>query len=511
MIGATERFALNQTGIRGLSARLGGFLTGQGQTEQEAARLRLTMETLLRRVSERNGSGTDCALTLGHRMGRVYIRVDYPGRPFDPTVVGREDEGELWSARLLTGLGLVPDWSWRRDVNRLVLRPRRRERGMFAVSLVALALALALGAAGGMLPAGWAQAADRTVLTPLLTAYSGILRAFAGTLLFFSVAAGICGAGDTAAFAPGGRRMIVRFLRSTFLWSAAGAAAMAALGGLRFGGVFPVAASGGPMTDLLTPFLRGDAVRIAFLAAVCGAALLLLGGRAARVREWMEQCASVCSAVMEGLCRLAPLGAFAALLRGMWRHGFSAAAALWEPLALFLPCALALLLCKLTAAALALRTSPLRLLKRIAPPLPTAFLTGSSDAAFGETMDNCENVLHLPHEPMLMGLSVGNRLCAPAFALCYGAAAVGLAATGGAAVDALWLAALALLGALFAMVSPGAPGALLGCFSLLLARLGLPAEGFALMAALHVIFGPLCAAVSTAYLQLELMMQNKKR
>ena len=511
MIGPTERFTLNQAGVRGLSGRLGRFLAEQGQTEQEAARLRLTMETLLRRVSERVGYGTDCALTLGRRVGRVYIRVDYPGKPFDPTVVGREDEGELWSARLLTELGLVPEWSWRRDVNRLVLRPRGRERGMFAASLAALALALALGAAGGRLPAGWTQAAERIALTPLLTAYSGVLRAFAGALAVFSVAAGICGAGDTAAFAPGGKRMIVRFLLATVLWPAAGTAAMAALAGLRFDGAFPAAASGKPLTDVLTPFLRGDAVQIAFLAAVCGAALLLLGGRAARVREWTEQCASVCSAVMEGFCRLAPLAGFAALLRGMWRHGFSGLAALWKPLALFSACALVLLLCKLAAAALALRTNPARLLKRIAAPLSTAFLAGSSAAAFGETMDNCENVLRLPHGPMLMGLSVGNRLCAPAFALCYSAAAVFLAAETGAETGALWLSELALLGVLFAMVSPGAPGALLGCFGLLLTSLGLPAEDFALMAVLNVLLGPLSAAVSTAYLQLELMTQEKTR
>lgn len=509
MIGPTERFTLNRAGVHGLSARLGRFLTEQGQTEQEAARLRLTMETLLRRVGERCGYGTDCALTLGRRMGRVYIRVDYPGKPFDPTVVGREDEGELWSARLLTELGLVPEWSWRRDVNRLVLRPRGRERGMLAFSLAALALALALGAAESLLPVGWARAAERMALTPLLTAYADVLRAFAGALLFFSVAAGTCGAGDTAAFAPNGRRMIVRFLLATFLWSAAGTAAMAALGGLRFGGAF--ADMGEPMTDLLTPFLRGDAVQIAVLAAVCGAALLLLGGRAARVREWTEQCASVCSAVMEGLCRLAPLAAFAALLREIWRDGFSGLAALREPLVLFLLCALALLLGKLTVAALTLRTSPPALLKRILPPLATAFSAGSSAAAFGETMDNCENELRLSHESVLMGLSVGNRLCAPAFAFSYGAAAVCLAAASGADMGVLGLTALALLSALFAMVSPGAPGALLGCFSLLLTRLGLPAEGFALMAVLNVLLGPLSAAVSTAYLQLELMMQERKR
>lgn len=511
MIGPTERFTLNQAGVRELSVRIGRFLDGQGQTEQEAARLRLTMETLLRRVGERLGYGTDCALTLGRRLGRVYIRVDYPGKPFDPTVVGREDEGELWSARLLTELGLVPEWSWRRDVNRLVLRPRRRERGMFAVSIAALALALALGAADGALPAGWAQAADRIVLTPLLTAYAGVLRAFAEALLFFSLAAGICGVGDTAAFAPGGKRRIVRFLLATVLWSAAGTAAMAALGGLRFDGWAPAAVSGGPPADLFTPFSRGDAAQIAFLAAVYGAALLLLGGRAARVREWTEQCASVCAAVMEGFCRLAPLAALAALLRETWRQGFSGLAAFGKPLALFLPCALVLLLCKLTAAAVSLRTNPLRLLKRIAPPLSTAFLAGSAAAAFGETMDNCENVLRLPHEPMLLGLSIGNRLCAPAFALCYSAAAVSLAAETGAETGMLWLAALALLGAVFAMVSPGAPGALLGCFGLLLTDLGLPAEGFALLAVGNVFLGPLSAAVSTAYLQLELMMQEKKR
>lgn len=511
-MGDTEHLTLNERGIRDASARITRFLTAQKLTEQETARLRLTMEVLLRRVGERFGAGADCALTLRRRFGRAELRADYPGKPFDPTVVGRESEGELWSAQLLTELGLVPEWSWRRGMNRLLLRPRVSSRAAFFASLAALALGAALGMLGGALPEGWTRTLDGAVLTPLLAAFSGVLNVFAPLLLFFAAASLVCGAGDTAAFAPGGKRLLARFLTRTAAWALLGTAAMAALGGIFPGasGLSAAPASSGP-PDLRALLLHGDAVCAALFGAMCGAGMLLLGGRAARVREWAEQCAGLFSAIMEALCRLTPLAALAAAARALWRGETAFLTTLWYPLALFALCAFALLLVKLTATALTLRQSPFRLLARIFPPLPAAFFSASAAAAFGETMDNCENSLRIPHEPMLMGLSVGSRLCAPVSALVYSAAAIFLMAGGGMTPGAAQLATLALLGALLAMAAPAAPWMTAGFYGLLAARLGLPADGFAAMAILSVLFAPLAAACSVAYLQMELLAQTKKQ
>lgn len=510
MNGGTDRYTLDGAGVRDASERIERFLRAQDLAAQETVRLRLTMETLLRRIGERFGRDAACELSLGRRMGRVYIRLDYPGKSFDPTVVGRESEGELWSAQLLTELGLVPEWSWRRGMNRLVLRPRGRGRGVFAVSIGALALAALLGALGGSLPAEWTQCIDGAALSPLIEGLYGLMNAFAPLLLFFSGIALICGAGDTAAFAPTGKRRITRFLARTCFWTLFGAAASAALRGVfpaEWRGAFPTALPG----NALTPFLRGDAVYLAVLAAICGAGTLLLGGRAARVREWAEQCASLFAAIMEGLCRLMPLAAFAAVLRGVWRSETESLTALWRPLAWFALCGLAVLLVKLTATAVALRQNPFRLLARIFPPLPDAFLSASSAAAFGVTMDNCENVLRLSHASTLLALPVGSRLCVPYKALCCGAVALFLAGNGGVPVTAAWLAALALLAAVFALVSPAVPGMTAGFYGLLATRLGLPTDGFAAAAILCVLLDPLCAALSSAYVQLELLAQEKRK
>lgn len=509
MTGSTQRHPANEEGIAEAAERVERFLTEQGLGEREVRRLCLTVKTLLRRIGERLGRATPCDLALGRRLGRAFICISYPGEAFDPTVTGREDEGNIWSERLLAELGLVPEWSRRRGVNRLTLCPRARGRGVWLTHFGALLLAALLCF---VLPAPWLDAAERWVLTPFRELLCRVWGALGGALVFFSTVALVCGVGDTLLLGRSARRMLARFMGFTLLWTAFGTAAFSLLlpdraapraaWGERLWGALAALIPGDPVS----PFVKGSAAQLLLLALVTGLALTMLGGRSGRLREWTEQCARLLRALTQGVCRLTPLLLFCAA-PPLFRSA-AALRELWRPIVLFVLLALAAVTIKLLLACGARGDDPTRLLMALRPSIRTAFLSGAADAAFGAALDECENDLRIPHERLLLELPVGNTLCVPFAALCVPTMLLCLARSGGVAIDGWQLAALSLLGALLTLVLPHVPGARLIGFWMLLRTAAPSAEGFALMAVLCLLFDMLSAALDSSYLPLELLCQS---
>lgn len=499
-----EQFTLNRAGVEEISERVERFLARQGMEAREIERMRLTVETLLRRVSEELGWATPCELTLGSRMGRARIRLCYPGKAFDPTLVGREGEGEAWSAQLLTDAGFVPSWSWRHGNNSLLLEPPAGKSCVWPGSLIAAALALA---AGAFLPAKPLSALCRFVSKPLLDAAWGVFTALAPLTVFLSAVAVICGTGDTLSSGEPGRRMVRRFLERTGGWTLLGTAGAAALClpalprpdedvSALLTGLFP--------RDLLSPFLRGELPPLLFLGVLFGAAVHTAGGRGARVRELAEQGSVVCERAAAYVFRLTPLLVFAAVTT-LAARGMAAVLALWRPIAAFALCALVILAVKLTAVCVRCGRGVGETVKSLWPAFRAAFCTASSSSALGRTMDSCENELDVPHDLVLGGLSVGTVLCAPFAGLCFSAALVCLAANAGALPGIGELVLFAVLSAALAVALPKRRGALLLGFCLLTRQ----PDGLAAMVVLNVFLDPLATAFSNAYLQLELTAQSE--
>ena len=506
---AAEHYTANNADIETMLGRTESFLAGQGLERRETERIRLTLDMLLRRISEQLGWGTRCTLRLCRRMGRARIELRYGGKAFDPTLIGRESALDAWSAALLTDVGLVPLWSWRRGVNCLVLEPLSRTASVWPAQLIAAALALASAL---LLPGKWALALERCVFLPLLDGFFAILGAIAPILFFCALAALVCGAGEACAPGRPGRTLAGRFLTRTLLWTALGTAALAAL-------CFPICApAGGARTlallasllprDPITPFLHGEAAQLTLLGLLCGAAVYALGVRAGRVRELAEQGAAVCGRVGEYVLALSPLLTFAAAGRLSMR-GAAELAALWRPLAGFVLCALVMLTCKIAALCLRHGQNAAEVLKKLWPAFCAALSTASSAAAFGKAMDTCENELYVPHDLVLNGLSVGRRLCVPLTALCFPPAALYLAARAGETLGAAEAALLVLMSAALALALPPLRGALLLGAPLLLGNRG--ADGLAVAAVLNVVLDPLATACAGAYLHMELAARAKRK
>ena len=519
MIRTTEYRMLRGADIDAITEQIEHFLTEQQVSWEDTLRLRLTMEELLLRVRDQRGRDTPCALTLGRRFGRAYVQLSYVGEAYDPTSVYRESEGEAWSAQLLANLGAVPSWSWKRGVNRLLLHPPRSGHSSFLLLGIAVAAALALGFLGNLLPEAWREAAVTLALSPLFGAYLGAMGTFVGLMIFFSVVCGICGIGDTSAFERMGKVVLGRFIGLTTLWSALGCVAASLCFSLNYGG----AGQGGSRfvqilellysivpRDPVSPFLNGDFKQIIFLSAVVGVILLALGGQAERVRELAEQCNLLVLAIMERICRLVPLFVFITLLRQIWTGSFDSLLRAWKPLAVFVVGGLLIVAIKLLLTGFKLKVSVKKLFRVLWPTFLVALSTSSSAAVFGRTMDSCEKELGVSHKLVLIGLPIGNILCMPVATLCFSSVLLYLAESYAVAVSAGWLVMLILIDAILCMAMPPIPGAFLTCFSIMLAQLGIPMDGLAVMAALNVFLDAACTAYCNAYMHLELAMQAEQ-
>lgn len=511
---------LRGTDIDAIARHIEQFLTEQELPRRDVLRLRLTMEELLLRIRDVRGRNTECVLALGTRLGRPRIRLSYAGEAFDPTVKFRESDGEAWSEQLLASLGVLPAWSWRRGVNRLVLHPPRKPVNRFAQLSIAIVLAVLLGLACSAADASWLDSVSTLVLTPLSDAFLGAMGTFVGLMIFFSVVCGICGIGDTSGFERIGRVVLRRFIGLTLLWSAIGGIVLSTLSySLHFG---PAVTGDAVMDTVLrqiysiiprdpvSPFLNGDSRQILFLAFLCGAVLLSLGDQAGRLRETAIQCNLLLTSIMERICGLIPLFVFITLLLQFRKHSLSGVLRMWKPLVVYLLGSTVILSIKLLLTCLKLGVDFRMLFRIIKPAYLLALSTASPAAVFGMTMDNCENKLGISHKLVLVSLPIGNILCAPMDTLCFSAVALYLAETSGIPVDAEWIVTLILFNAVLCLTLPPIPGAYLTCFGILLAQLGLPMEGLAVMAVLNVFLDSLGTASENAYLHMELAMQAKK-
>ncbi len=507
----SRTFPLDASGIDAAAKELAGFFAAHRVEKRAVLRARLGMEELLLSVAEHEGAPKECTLTLGTWLGGVFAEVRYDGAAIDPTTA--EDE---WSAQLLANLRLTPMWSWRGGVNTLRLRVQRTSgRADLLHLLLAVAGAVALGLLGGILPASFTSGVSELLLLPVFNAFIGLISAFAGPLILFTVTSGVFGIGDARLLQKAGGVMFSRYTLNTFACSLAATLLAARL--------FPLAAapSGGESqlagisqmffdvlpSNLIAPFLEGNMMQIIVLALFLGVVLLTLRERVGTVARFVEEGSWVLQAMMGQLCRLIPLFVFVSLLRMIWSGGGAQFLGLWKPILLYL----ALLVC---AAAAALVTTALRvkapvglLLRKVTPQLVIAFTTASSMAAYETSVENSEKKMGVDKHFAAVGSAIGSVVFMPSSALALALFSIYLAQFYGVAADLSWYVQACLLATVLAIAAPPTAGAALTVNTIMLAQLGVPAEGLLMVAAASTVLDFFDTAGNVAMRDLELVKQ----
>ena len=514
----SERFdyTLANTAIDEISERIGDFLAGQKTAEKDRLRIRLSLEDILLNWQGRFGDCAECRLCYGCQLGRPFLSLEVPGDPFDP-LPQEEDEFGGWSGRMLGGMGLSPVYTYAGGRNRVVLKLKKARKSPLRSVALAAALGAAAGCLGTYLPTGTLTALMDSVTDPLYNAFFGILDTLAGPLVFFAVAWGFYGVGDISTLSRVGKQMLLRFLGFQTAALAFTAVLSALCFDLRFAagegvfllrGVVQTLLSLFP-TDVVTPFMRNDSMQIILLASLVGGALLILGDRARRVAEFIEQANGVTQLLMELMGTLLPLFIFLVVSRMFWTGSFGAMARAWRAMAVYLVAAALMLAASLTAAARKCGVSPGLLARKCFETFWTALKSVSSSASFDAAMRCCEERLGLESRFAGFGIPLGTVFFTPASGCYFLVVCVCMASAFQVEVSLSWMILAALLSGVLGVAAPPVPGGALACYTVMFLQLGIPGEALAAALTADVLFDVIATACDMTLLELELLRQGQ--
>ncbi len=511
-----KEYVLNADGIDQISMDLQQVLTDQGLDRREALRIRLTIEELMLRVMEFNrGEPVPAVLTVGRRFGTRTLFLTYGGASFDPTQTGEE---ETWGGRILQNLGLNPTWSWRKGENRLrvPVSLKRKNSDLFAL-LGALVLAVVLGQLGQELPEATLTTITDVLLTPVFDAFLGLLTTFAGLMIFLTVSSGVFGIGDTASLNRVGKVMFPRFLLGVLAISAvsvlvprpflsltteggaAGASQSREISAMIFG-ILP--------KNPVQPFLDGNAMQIVALAVFTGVVLLMLGEQTRHVNRIIEECGVLVQNMLRIVCKLIPLFVFVSLLRMIWSGAAGMLGGMWKPALMTVALNVLVSAVLLILAGIRGKASPWGIFRKIVPPMVIAFSTASCMAAYPTAIDVGERKLGIRRGLLDVGFPIGIVIYMPFVAIYFAALSLYLAEQYHVVVSVSWLIMAILICAILAMAVPPVPGAMLTCYGILLAQLGIPPEGLLVATTLEIVMNNLSSGFIILHLSAEMILQG---
>lgn len=510
----TQEYKLNNAGIAEMVEDVRTALRDEKVERNSSLRILLTLEELLLRIQESGAAPDVCEISVGKRFGRTILLLRWRAEAFDPTSSAEEDG---WSFQILSNLGLAPTWSYRGGVNTVKLRPPKgASPGRIVYLLGAVVLAAVLGAAGQALPDALISGVSEYLLTPVFKAFIGLLNTFAGLLIFLTVAAGVFGIGDTASLDRIGKTMFPRYILSAFIVSAATLAVTRPFFHLRAAEAVSGSSQLGEISEMLfnilpsnlvRPFLDGNTLQIIVLAAFTGVVLLILGEQTRHVDQLIEELGSVLRMMMEQVCKLIPLFVFVSLLRQIWSGTVGQLLSLWKPFCLFALVNVLMIAALVLMAGARTKTSIALLLRKVFPSFLVAFTTASSMAAYSTGVDACTKRLGIDRRLIDFGFPIGIVIYMPSGVTTFALLSGYLAEVYDVEVNLSWFIMAGILAAVLSIAIPPTPGAMLTCYGILMAQLGIPAEGLLLAATLDVVLDFFMTGIDILTLELELVCQ----
>ncbi len=509
----SEKFNLSEQTIDEVSEICVQTLSEAGADKKDIIRLRLSLEEILG-VWLASLRGALVHVDCGKRFGRAFLKISVDGPVMD---AWEDNEAFMLSSHMLSQAGLSFTYSYKNGKNCLICNPRKKKSSMGQVALLLAAVFLAafLGAAARRFPE--IQTAALAVTQPLFDMILGALRAVSSPLVFLAVCCGILSIGDLTVVGKIGRKLILRMIAGTF----ALAVVMALAGSL----LFPVAAGAGNEisgnfsaiyqmvleivpSDIVSPFLNGNALQLVFLGICVGAALLILGERVSAAQNILMQVNEAVQFLMIALGKIIPLFVFLSLFNIMLSDFDSGFSSVLKVFAIVVPGCFLLTLFYVFMAAVRLKVGPVLLMKKMLPTYLIALTTASSAAALATNLETCVKELGIPKKVADFAIPLGQVLYKPGFVVGLFTLALCMAESYGIPITPLFLFMSILTVGLLSMALPPIPGGALSVFTVMFAQLGIPEGALALAVAVNAILDFFMTAAGVACLQVQVALAS---
>ena len=510
-------YLLDEAGVDHISGVLQTWMAQEKVPERSALRSRLAMESILENLCIHYDRKLVVSAAGKKQIGGRVFTVRYGDAPYNPLEEVGENESYEWTNQILSNIGLMPAWSFRRGRNELSLKLPRNKLRSEAWLVIAFLAAVILGFLQPALPPALTDVIGNFVLNSVATVFLHLLGTFAGLVVFLSVINGICGAGGAAEFSKRGKLLILR----NIIWSFIGAAFCAvcmipffrfqtglAGGESQFGTVLNLVLQIVP-SDPVSPFMNGNTLQIVFVSILVGVVIVALGTKAEKVRDLAVQANSVVMEVIEIICKLLPLYIFCSLTVLFWENGISTFASIWKPLLLCAVFSGVMMLFKLLIVNVRCQVSFGKLLRKVFRGFLIGLTTASSAAAYGVIME--ENERELGIDPQLSGFGYPIEMILSNSTKAGGFVAIVyfLAEYDGTVVNPMWFVTTWLLITILSFSMPPVTGGTLICLGILLAQCNISASCLGIAGTLALVGDFFMTCTRIVISQMELVLEAK--
>lgn len=509
-----EEFILSTETIDRVSQLFGEALEEAGTDKRDILRIRLSLEDILGMWMKKLENNA-VQYKMVQRFGRLSASVCVEGTQVSPD---EDEQGFLFSSRLLAQAGLALEYSYKNGKNYLICGPlKKAQTGQMTNLLFAILAAFLIGGIVKTLPEG-AQNIVLEIVNPVFQTILNILRAISSPMIFLAVCWGIISIGDLSAVGKIGKKLIIRMIAGTFAVGSVFALLAspffkivwgkneAVLGG--FTDIYTMILDIVP-PDIVSPFLNGNALQIVFLGICIGIALLVLGQRVSVIQDIIVQANEVVFFLMGVISKLVPAFVFLSIFNLLL---FDADVNVWgivKVFALTIPGCLLLMLVYVLGMAAKFRISPALIVKKLLPTYLIALSTASSAAAFATNLETCTKKLGIPDKVANFAIPLGQVIYMPGAVIGFLTIVFCMAEYYGVQITVMWMVTAVLTAGLLAMAAPPVPGGGLTIYTIMFAQLGIPGEAVAIAVALNSILDFVMTSSNLLCLQVEVTIASE--
>ena len=377
--------------------------------------------------------------------------------------------------------------------------PEKTQRKRMSLAMQ-IFIALILAIIAGLLMQKYSDFAV-SYIKPFGTIFLNLVKFIVGPIVLFSIMSGVISLKDIRKVESIGGITVVYYFCTTAVATVIGLV-IANL----FHGFFPVLetssltyeapAATSPMdvivnifpSNFLAPITEANMLQVIVMALLIGFAVILIGEKASAAVNGINRWNDIFMKVMEMILKLSPLGVFALLCPVVAENGAKVIGSLAMVL---LAAYIGYLLHAIVVYSLTVRTlgglSPIEFFKGMMPAILFAFSSASSVGTLPLNME-CTEELGASKEVSSFVLPLGATINMDGTAIYQGVCAIFIASCYGIHLTLSQMVKIVLTATLASVGTAGVPGAGMIMLAMVLASVGLPSDGIALVAGVDRIF-----------------------
>ena len=361
-------------------------------------------------------------------------------------------------------------------------------------------IALLVAIVVGLLMQSHADFAN-TYIKPFGTIFLNLVKFIVGPIVLFSIMAGVISMRDIRKVGKIGGMTVVYYFLTTAVATAIGLLVAnlfkAGFPALSTESLSYTAAEGAKPMDVLvnifpsnflTPITESSMLQVIVMALLIGFAIILLGDRAEKAIDGVNRWNEIFMKCMEMILKLSPIGVFCLLCPVVAANGAMVIGSLAKVL---LAAYVAYLLHAIIMYSATVRTlgglNPVKFFKGMMPAIMFAFSSASSVGTLPINLE-CTNKLGADKEVSSFVLPLGATINMDGTAIYQGVCAIFIASCYGIHLTGGQMLTIVLTATLASGGTSGVPGAGMVMLAMVLASVGLPVDGIALVAGVDRIF-----------------------